>query len=165
MKEAYLKVLEVGYYEVQFAFEGLADENVWRRPAPALLSIGELAGHTAYWEAVRLAGNHRDTTGCRITSPLVDPRFQYYTASLHTPPSDEHQAMTAEHVHRELIRVHTEAVAHFKSVDIDIDAPLPGAPPDYNYRHVLEYLAFHVAYHVGQIYSARHLLGEQPPDN
>src|SRR5690349_17597692 len=45
MVEACLKLLEVGYYEVQFAFEGLADENVWERPAEGLLSVGELAGH------------------------------------------------------------------------------------------------------------------------
>jgi hypothetical protein len=165
MVEVCLKALELGYFEMQFAFQGLADENVWRRPAPGLLSIGELAGHVAYWEAVRLAGNHRDTEGCRITSPLVDLRFQYYTPSVQNPPSDEHQAMNAEQVYRELLRVHQEAVADFKSRNLDIDAELPGAPPGYNYRHVLEYLAFHIAYHVGQMYSVRHLLGEQPPDN
>ena len=54
--EKYLEVLELGYFEVQFAFEGLADENVWKRPAAGLISVGELAGHIAYWEAVRLAG-------------------------------------------------------------------------------------------------------------
>ena len=53
MVEAYLKLLEQGYYEVKFAFEGLADENVWRRPAVGLLAVGELAGHVAFWEAVR----------------------------------------------------------------------------------------------------------------
>jgi len=56
MLEAYLEVLEEGYYEVKVAFEGLADENLWKRPAVGLLSVGELAGHIAYWEAVKLAG-------------------------------------------------------------------------------------------------------------
>ena len=60
MMEAYLKVLELGYFEVKEAFEGLADENVWKRPAEGLLSVGELAGHIAYWEAVRLAGEGGD---------------------------------------------------------------------------------------------------------
>ena len=32
MVDAYLKVLDLGFYEVTFAFEGLADDNVWRRP-------------------------------------------------------------------------------------------------------------------------------------
>ena len=56
MVEVYLRLLEQGYDEVKFAFEGLADNNVWKRPAEGLLSVGELAGHIAYWEAVRLAG-------------------------------------------------------------------------------------------------------------
>ena len=56
MVEVYLRLLEQGYHEVKFAFEGLADDNVWKRPAEGLLCVGELAGHIAYWEAVRLAG-------------------------------------------------------------------------------------------------------------
>jgi hypothetical protein len=54
MTKTYLEILEEGYFEVQEAFKGLADENVWKRPAEGLLSVGELAGHIAYWEAVRL---------------------------------------------------------------------------------------------------------------
>ena len=66
-----------GYYEVKFAFEGLADENVWKRPAEGLLSVGELAGHIAYWEAVRLAGEGEEPEKCRVSSLLIDPRFGY----------------------------------------------------------------------------------------
>src|SRR5436309_3421107 len=61
MVEAYLSILELGHYELKIAFEGLADENVWKRPAEGLLSVGELAGHIAYWEAVRLAGEGGDS--------------------------------------------------------------------------------------------------------
>src|SRR5437016_3960157 len=38
MVEAYLSLLEMGHYELKIAFEGLADENVWKRPAAGLLS-------------------------------------------------------------------------------------------------------------------------------
>jgi hypothetical protein len=173
MVEAYLKVLETGYYEVQFAFEGLADEHVWKRPAEGLLSVGELAGHIAYWEAVRLAGEGADLEGhvapdlakCRVRSPLIDHRFAYYPATIATPPSEGHRAMTAPQVYQELLRVHKEAVAHFKALDPDLDSAPPGWSPGWTYRSFLEYLAFHVAYHTGQMYSARHLLGETPPDN
>src|SRR5437867_450947 len=72
MVEACLKLLEQGYYEVKIAFEGLADENVWKRPAPGLLSVGELAGHLAFWDAVRLAGDGPDPAQCRVSSPLID---------------------------------------------------------------------------------------------
>jgi hypothetical protein len=167
--EAYLAVLEEGYYEVKFAFEGLADENVWKRPAPGLLSVGELAGHIAYWQAVKLAGEggepEPDLAKCRVRSPLIDRRFGYYPTTLATPPSEQHLAMTAEQVCSELLRVHAESVAHFRAHNPDLDSSAPGWPPNYTYRAILTYAAFHVAYHTGQMFSARHLLGEETPDN
>jgi len=66
MVDAYSKPLGQGYYEAKFAFEGFADENVWKRPAPGLLSVGELARHIAYWEAVRLAGEARSRNKATI---------------------------------------------------------------------------------------------------
>jgi hypothetical protein len=165
MVEAYLRLLEQGYYEVKFAFEGLADENVWKRPAEGLLSVGELAGHIAYWEAVKLAGEGEDPTKCRVSSPLIDPRFRYHPTTMATPPSEQHLAMTAEQVYRELLRVHEESVAHFKALNPDLESSAPGWPPDHTYGFFLEYAVFHVGYHTGQMYSVRHLLGEETPDN
>jgi hypothetical protein len=178
MLEAYLEILDLDYFEVKEAFGGLADENVWKRPAEGLLSVGELAGHIAYWEAMRLAGEGQEVslmgegqeaetepTRCKVSSPLVDPRFRYYTATLGTPPSEQHLAMTAEQVCSELLRVHEEAVAHFKALNPDPDSPLPGWPGGWTHGASLKYLVFHVAYHTGQMYSVRHLLGEETPDN
>lgn len=165
MREACLKLLDLGYYELKIAFEGLADERVWKRPAPGLLSVGELAGHVAFWEAVRLAGEGQDPARCRVRSLLIDPRFSYYPTTLATPPSEEHRRMTADGVCRELLRVHEESVAHFRALDPDPDTPIPGCPAGFTYAQYLEYAVFHTAYHVGQIYSARHLLGEATTDN
>jgi len=165
MVEVCLKLLEVGYYEVKFALEGLADEHVWKRPAEGLLSVGELAGHIAYWEAVRLAGEGEDLAKCRVSSPLIDNRFGYYPKTLATPPSEQHLAMTAEQVYRELLRVHQEALAHFKALNPDPNTRIPGCPTGFTYGEYLEYAVFHIAYHTGQMYSARHLLGEETPDN
>lgn len=170
MVEACLRALELGYFEVKFAFEGLADENVWKRPAEGLLSVGELAGHIAYWEAVRLAGEggeqpEPDLVKCRVSSPLIDRRFGYYPTTLATPPSEQHLAMTAEQVCRELLRVHEEAVAHFKAMNPDLESTAPGWPPNYTYGEFLKYAGFHVGYHTGQMFSVRHLLGEETPDN
>jgi hypothetical protein len=175
MLEAYLSVLELGYYEVKEAFKGLADENVWKRPAEGLLSVGELAGHIAFWEAVRLAGeggeqNERgvlepDLARCRVSSPLIDPRFRYYPTTLANPPSEQHLAMSAAQVCGELVRVHEEAVAHFKVLNPDLGSNPPGWPSYWTYGEFLKYLAFHVSYHTGQMFSARHLLGEETPNN
>jgi hypothetical protein len=165
MFEASLKLLSLGYYEVQFAFEGLADEHVWKRPAPGLVSVGELAGHHAYWEAIRLAGEGEDLTKCRISSPLIDRRFRYYPDTLATTPSPEHLAMTGKQVYEEMLRVHEAAVAYLKELSPDSDTPIPGDANGFTYGQFLEYAVFHIAYHTGQMYSVRHLLGEETPDN
>ena len=169
MIEAYLQVLELAYFEVTEAFRGLADDNVWKRPAKELLSVGELAGHIAYWEAVRLAGEGgepgADLANCQVKSPLIDHRFRYYSTTLATPPSEQHLAMTAEQVCRELLRVHQEAVTHFKALSPDPDSRIPGCPTGFTYGEYLKYAVFHISYHTGQMYSVRHLLGEETPDN
>ncbi|WP_394795861.1 DinB family protein [Armatimonas sp.] len=159
MLEAYLSSLELAYFEVTEAFKGLADENVWKRPAEGILSIGELAGHIASGEANRFAGKGT------LSSLLVDPRFWYYPRTLATPPSEEQRAMTAQQVGTELARVHQEAVAHLKSRNLDLDSAPPNGSPGNTYGEVVQYMVFHVGYHIGQMYTVRHLLGEVTPDN
>jgi len=178
MLDVYLKLLAQGFYEVKFAFEGLADENVWKRPAEGLLSVGELAGHIAYWQAVRLAGEGGepdpdangvsmlpDLAKCCVSSQLIDHRFAYYSKTTAATPSEQLLAMTAEQVCSELLRVHEESVAHFKALNPELDNSAPGWPQGWTYRGFLEYLVFHIGYHTGQMYSVRHLLGDQTPDN
>ncbi|MDE2126061.1 MAG: DinB family protein [Armatimonadetes bacterium] len=178
MVEAYLKLLDQGFYEMKFAFEGLADENVWKRPAAGLLSVGELAGHVAYWEAIRLAGSggesdpeangvamKPDLARCAVSSPLIDERFGYYSTTMDKHPSEQQLQMTAEQVCSELMRIHEESVAHFRALNPDLSASAPGWPDGWTYGGFLEYLVFHVGYHTGQMYSVRHLLGDETPDN
>lgn len=73
--------------------------------------------------------------------------------------------MTAEEVCAELLRVHAESVAHFKALNPAPETRIPGFSTGFTYGEYLEYAVFHLAYHTGQMYSARHLLGEQTPDN
>ncbi|MBA3727259.1 MAG: DinB family protein [Armatimonadetes bacterium] len=169
MLETYLNLLDLCYFEVTEAFKSLADEHVWKRPDSGLLSVGELAGHVAYWEAVRFAGegidgsSSRDLSTCRVSSPLLDPRFAYYTTNLATPPSEGQVALTATQVLNELLRVHRESMALLKALNPDMES----AAPHWHSTNVelLKYVVFHIAYHTGQMYSVRHLLGEETPDN
>jgi hypothetical protein len=167
MLESYLGFLELAYYEATFAFDSLEDHNVWRRPAEHLLSIGELAGHIAYWQAIKFAGSNGelDPAKCNVTSPLVDSRFQYYTTSLEITPAQLHLEMGAESVCSELLRVHNESVAHLRTRNVDLSSNVPGWPKEATYDWFLKYATFHASYHIGQMYSVRHLLGEVPPDN
>ncbi|CAN5593856.1 hypothetical protein BH11ARM2_BH11ARM2_04890 [soil metagenome] len=164
--EAYYSMLELAFFELGEAFKGLADENVWKRPAGPLLSVGELAGHIAYWEAVRFAGEGGspwpDPAKCRVKSPLIDARFAYYTHTVEASPAA--LALSADQVHAELLRVHQESLANLKALNPNPESEPPGLP-GWTYRESLKYTVFHVSYHTGQIYSVRHLLGEQTPDN
>lgn len=174
MIDLYLDQLELAYFEASVAFENLKDEHVWARPAERLVSIGELAGHIAVWQALRFAGEGDEQGNpvpdtCHVSSPLISRRFAYHPMSMETPPSEEHRAMGAADVWNELKRVHEESVAVLKSRPLDLDAPPPGwdkgGSTGGTLREMLKYQIFHVGYHVGQIYSARFLLGDSPPDN
>ncbi len=169
MLNTYLNLLDLCYFEVTEAFKGLADENVWKRPTVQLLSVGELAGHIAYGEAVRFAGANesggasRDFSDCRIASPLLDPRFSYYPTTVDSSTSAAQLAMTAEQVLHELQRIHSESMVFLKALNPDMSSPAPHW--DFSYQELMKYLVFHIAYHTGQMYSVRHLLGEETPDN
>ncbi|MEO7715526.1 MAG: hypothetical protein ABIY70_04950, partial [Capsulimonas sp.] len=120
-----------------------------------------------YWLAARLAGGGRkpDLEKCAVKSPLIDHRFRYYQATLETPPSEEHLAMTAQQVCDELLRVYQESLAHFKALGPDPKSSIPGWPDGDTYDEAIKYSAFHVSYHTGQMYSVRHLLGDTTTDN
>ena len=165
MLDHHLKSLELCYFEVSEAFTGLADDHVWKRPAPGILSVGELAGHVAYWEAVRFggAGEERDLSVCTIKSPLVDDRFTYFNSTVGLAPSADHLAMTASEVAAELQRVHAESMESLKALNPDMAAKAPGWHSTWD--SYLRYMTFHIAYHTGQMYTVRHLLGEETPDN
>lgn len=159
MLETYLSLLELAYFELGESFRELADENVWKRPAEGILSVGELAAHIAYGEVKHLVG------GGTVNSPLLDQRFRYYTVSVATPPSEVHLAMTAAQVHTELVRIHQEAVEALKARNLNLESPAPENSPGNTHGEVLQYMVFHISYHIGQIYTVRHLLGEETPDN
>jgi len=170
MLDVYLSMLDLGYFELGEAFKGLQDSHVWKRPAEGLLSIGELAGHISYWEAHKFAGEGTanlkpDHDKCQVKSLLIDERFSYYQKTLAAPPSDEQRAMTAEQVHREMVRIHEETFAYFKARNPDLDTAPKGYNPHFSYRELLKYAVFHISYHTGQMYTVRHLLGEETPDN
>lgn len=157
--ELLISVLDEGHRELVIALGGLADQDVWTRPNPNLLSIGELVGHVAYWEAVRLASAPND--GSTIESPLINRGFRYYTGQIGQPVVLN---VTAEELTREVVRVHSEARAALLALNPDLEDPFPG-PYQSTWRDCLQYMGFHVAYHTGQVYSARHILGHTTEDN
>ena len=161
-----IKAWDEGHWELSEAFVGLGDEDVWRRPHPRLLSIGELAAHIAYCEAVRITGpgtDHKpDLADVPIKSPLIDWAFRYY---LNTVESTKQLELGAADVLAEVARVHGEAKAVVTQVKRDSEDPLPRYGGMDTWGSNLRYLVFHIAYHTGQVYSVRHLFGHETQDN
>lgn len=149
---ALIEAWDEGHWELTLAFEGLDDSDLWARPHPSLLSVGELAGHVAYGEAQMIEG------GC--DSPLVDSAFDYYLRQVASPVAKD---LTVSQVLQELERVHTTVKAKLEDVS-DFDAKVPWRS-DWTWRGFVRYQVFHVAYHCGQAFSARHLMGHKTNDN
>ncbi|MBI1333679.1 MAG: DUF664 domain-containing protein [Armatimonadetes bacterium] len=148
------KALDSAIWEMSEAFKGLKDEDVWTRPDPRLLSVGELAAHTAYWEAMSFIGKD-------FESPLSVQVARYYTANEPEPFS---LPMSAEAVYEEVKRVHEACKAAFAAEPHEFDDPSLHRE-GWTYGYVLIYQGFHVAYHTGQMYSVRHLMGHETADN
>jgi hypothetical protein len=157
--ELLIAALDEGHRELVIALEGLPDGDVWRRPHANLLSVGEIVGHVAYWEGVRLASAPDE--GSTISSPLVDRAFRYYTGQVGAPVVLDLDSATLT---AEILRVHAEARAALVALNPELGDPFPG-PFQSTWRDCLQYMAFHVAYHTGQIYSARHIFGHETEDN
>ena len=156
-----IEAWDEAHREFDIALGGLSDEDLWKRPHPRLLSVGELAGHVAYWQAVWITGggNHRPELGeLPIKSPFLDHGFRYYTSSVDQPFQVD---LTVEQVLQEVRRVHEAAKAEV--VGKEKDEPYPGQWGTWG--NLVQYQVFHVAYHTGQAYSVRHLLGHETEDN
>ena len=154
--ESFLPAWDEGQRELAIALEGVTDEDLWVRPHERLLSIGELAGHITYYEAAMTVGQSG-----KIQSLLVDSRFDYYTSNIGHPIVLD---MGADELRREVARVHAEAKGELTQVNPSSTDPIPwreGA----TWGGYAQYLVFHVAYHTGQIYSARHMMGHETEDN
>lgn len=151
--------------EYSIGLQNLPDADVWRRPAPELLSVGEVTAHVAYYEAVMATGpasnQGEDVPDLPIKSLLVRRIFYSYPNQL---ANEVKLDMTAGELSAELNRIHQEARAAITSLNPDSGDQIRGRE-SVTWADYLQYLGFHVVYHAGQIYSVRHLLGHATPDN
>lgn len=152
--DALFKVFDEAIWEMGEAFKGLADEDVWRRADPRLLSIGELAAHVVYWQGQTFLGDE-------FESPLAVEPARYYSVTLEEPVE---QRMGAEAVYNEVKRIHEASKQAFYAESPDLESNNPHRE-EWTWGSVLRYQIFHVAYHTGQMYSVRHLMGHETEDN
>ncbi|MBC8064950.1 MAG: DinB family protein [Chlorobia bacterium] len=152
--------LDEGHREFAIALGGLSDEDLWKRPHPRLLSVGELAGHIAYGQAVWMLGDGADRPDLKdlpIQSPLLDQASRYYLTNV---DQEVVLDLTTAQVLEEVAKVHEAAKAVLAKKGEDDPHPYWRT-----WGNLVQYQAFHVAYHTGQAYSVRHLLGHETEDN
>lgn len=152
--EAWLKALDDAHWELSEALLGMPDDDLWRRADPRLLSVGELVAHMAYGEANNVLGDG-------FESPLLVAAMRYYPYAVE---QEWNPGLTTAEVQAELERVHA---ACRPVLAARLEAPDAKNPQrdDWTWGYTAEYMAFHVAYHTGQIVSVRHLLGHETTDN
>lgn len=151
--ETLIAAWDTGHWEFTLAFEGLSDEDLWRRPHPRLLSIGELAAHVAFSES--------QLPQPMTQSPLANRRSSYYLHQVEDPMVLD---LTVEQVLAELKKVHEAAKGAALRVQ-NLDDVVHWRD-DWTWAECLQYMGcFHVAYHCGQAYSVRHLMGHTTTDN
>jgi len=162
--ETLIDAWDEAHREFAIALEGLDDKDLWVRPHPRLLSIGELAAHIAYWEGVKSSGlgPKADLEKLDIKSPLIDQVARYYTTNIGEPMQS---MLGTKEVLAEVKRIHEHWKAAVAQLNPDGDDPVAGFPAPWTWGAILQYAAFHVAYHTGQAYSVRHIFGHQTEDN
>jgi hypothetical protein len=156
-----IEAWDEAHREFAIALGGLPDEDLWKRAHPRLLSVGELAGHIAYWQAVWIMGGGNDSPDLErlpVGSPLLDNAFRYYTISVDHPYRLD---LGTPQVLAEVARVHEAAKGAVEGKGKDETYPGQWG----TWGNVVQYQVFHVAYHTGQAYSVRHLMGHETEDN
>jgi len=152
--EAKFKSLDGAMWELAEALGDMPDEELWRRAAPSLLSIGELLSHLCFWEAKSFLTEVP-------ASPLTDVPAREYVDSRDAPLTLSLTVMAAR---EEVEKIHRDCREKFLSDRPDLASPNP-LRQGWTWDYTLEYQAFHIAYHTGQVYSVRHLLGHVTPEN
>jgi uncharacterized damage-inducible protein DinB len=152
--EQLIKAWETAHWELGEAFKGMPDEDLWTRPHPSLWSVGELGCHLGLWESINYSGG-------AIKTPFMIAAAKYYTPPLPDPIVLD---MSAEAAYAEVQRVHKAALQEFEMGGCDPTAKNPFRE-NWTWAETVEYGVIHTAYHTGQIYSARHMLGHQTEDN
>jgi hypothetical protein len=154
-----ISALDEGHRELAIALDGLSDADVWQRPYPNLLSVGEIVGHVAYGEATWLLPAR--VGGATVSSVFIDQKFRYYLRQIAQPVTLD---MGAKAVAAEISRVHEEIRASILVLDPKLEDSFPG-DTTISWGDRIKYMIFHVGYHTGQIYSVRHIFGHKTEDN
>jgi len=157
--EGQSRAWDAAHWEFSLVFEDLSDEDLWRRTHPNLLSVGEIVCHMVYWQtnyATKL------NPASMIESPLRRDEARYYLTSVGSPLV---LAMSVDEVAKEFDRVQKLVKETFLQIDAEESSVLTVEGPGRTFGEFADYMVFHVAYHTGQAFSVRHVMGHKTNDN
>lgn len=155
------------YFETDLVFGGLSEENLHRRPGPGLMAISEHAAHVARSEASivdrYLFGRDPEAwADCLFRRP----EFGWPPTLLEQPVHPDLARMSVREVMEEYLGQHARCYELAHKLELPVEHLFED---DWErcrtVRDRLRIAAYHVAYHAGQIYATRHMLGEETPDN
>lgn len=146
------------HWEFTLVFEDFVDVDLWRRGHPNLLSVGEITAHVCYW---LIAHARRHNAGFEFESPLQREEVRYFEMPLGAPLV---LPMTVAECQAEFERVQKAVKAVYLESPYAMDDPMENGP-GHTFGDLANYMVFHVAYHAGQAFSVRHLMGHETNDN
>ncbi len=155
------------YFETDLVLGGIAEEHLHQRPGPNLLAISEHLAHVARSEGSII---------CRFllgqppeawqTSVLTRDVFGWPPTMLERPVDPDLASLPLAELTAEYLNLHERCYRAALALELPGDHAFDDAwDRVITVRDRLRIAAYHVAYHCGQIYSVRHMLGEDTPEN
>ncbi len=155
------------YFETDLVLQGVSAENLHRRPGPGLLAISEHLAHVARSEGsiIRryLLG---EADSAWQSSILTREIFGWPPTMLERPVEPDLARMSLSDLAEEYLGLHERCYEAAQELRLPADHQFTDNwDRVVTVRDRLRIAAYHVSYHCGQIYSVRHMLGEETPDN
>lgn len=162
---ALIEAWHESYRDLEDALSGVSFENLHKRLGANTISISEQVAHIASTEAQivlqYIAGRDMNESN----SPIVHEDLVYPPNFSGDPIRSNLIVMNLDDLSSELTRVHERCYEAIRDLELPADYVFDDDWSDTPLRERLQYAAYHVAYHTGQIFLTRHILGEETPDN
>lgn len=155
------------YFETDLVLGGILPENLHRRPSANLLSISEHLAHVARSEGSIFCRYLLGQSDAQWqTSLLTKDVFGWPPTMLESPADEDLARLSLEELKAEYLHLHERCYESAKEMKLAANHQFHDEWDRITtVRDRLRIAAYHVAYHCGQIYSTRHLLGEETPEN
>jgi len=167
-KRALIEAWHWSYVDFDMVFEGLSQDHLHVRPGPGTISISEMCAHLLRSEAsIVLRYLFGEPAEFWEDHFMLKAPYGWPPDILEAPIDPRLQAMTVEETKLMVYDRHERIYQRAFTLDLPLDHKFDDewSTPAPTVEVRLRFAAYHVAYHAGQMYQNRHLLGNPTPDN